>query len=189
MACSAAIGGLDVAHGVHEQICLYRLSILREQLSFLICWQASQMRSQMAFCPCSFPRWGKVGMGADHGGLGHWGCPHPYPLPEGEGEGEGANGTARSSGADQARAERSDGPSEEFKTPSGRAEKRRAWGGRSEACASCSDSLPLFERRERSEQSEFGSAAPRASIAGCPAGDTASGAAFLCLLSLAEQRK
>ena len=71
--------------------------------------------------------------------------------------------------------------------PSGRAEKRRAWGGRSEACASCSDSLPLFERRERSEQSEFGSAAPRPSIAGCPEGDAASGAHFFCLLFLCEQ--
>ena len=55
-------------------------------------------------------------------------------------------------------------------TPSGRAEKRRAWGGRgSAACrASCSDSLRLSERSERSERSEFRSAAPRPSIAGCP---------------------
>ncbi len=66
-----------------------------------------------------------------------------------------------------AKAERSDGPCG-LQIPSGRAEKRRAWGGRSEACASCSDSLRLSERSERSERSEFRSAAPRPSIAGCP---------------------
>ena len=54
----------------------------------------------------------------------------------------------------------------------------RGAGGQRSMPASCSDSLPLFERRERSERSEFGSAAPRPSIAGCPEGDTASGAAF-----------
>ena len=46
----------------------------------------------------------------------------------------------------------------------------RGAGAQRSMCASCSDSLPLFERRERSEQSEFGSAAPRPSIAGCPKG-------------------
>ena len=93
--------------------------------------------------------------------------PHPNPLPP---AGEGARRrAARSSGANQAKAERSDGP-KGLQLPSGRAEKRRAWGGRgSAACrASCSDLLRMFERRERSEQSEFRSAAPRPSIAGCP---------------------
>ena len=93
--------------------------------------------------------------------------PHPNPLPP---AGEGARRrAARSSGAEQAQAERSDGP-KGLQLPSGRAEKRRAWGGRgSAACrASCSDLLRMFERRERSEQSEFRSAAPRPSIAGCP---------------------
>ena len=46
----------------------------------------------------------------------------------------------------------------------------RGAGGQRSMPASCSDSLPLFERRERSECSEFGSAAPRPSIAGCPQG-------------------
>ena len=46
----------------------------------------------------------------------------------------------------------------------------RGAGAQRSMRASCSDSLPLFERRERSEQSEFGSAAPRPSIAGCPKG-------------------
>ena len=75
---------------------------------------------------------------------------------------------ARSSGAEQAQAERSDGP-KGLPHPSGRAEKRRAWGGRgSAACrASCSDSLRLFERSAQA-RSEFRSAAPRPSIAGCP---------------------
>ena len=50
---------------------------------------------------------------------------------------------------------------------------------RSEAWAvAWAESVPLLGRRGRSEQSEFGSAAPRTSIAGCPEGDTASGAAF-----------
>ena len=44
----------------------------------------------------------------------------------------------------------------------------RGAGAQRSMRASCSDSLPLFERRERSERSEFGSAAPRPSIAGCP---------------------
>ena len=46
----------------------------------------------------------------------------------------------------------------------------RGAGGQRSMPASCSDSLPLFERRERSECSESGSAAPRPSIAGCPKG-------------------
>ncbi len=83
----------------------------------------------------------------------------------------------------------------DFQIPSGRAEKRRVWGGRgSAACrASCSDSLRLFERRERSEQSEFRSAASRLSIAGCPAakrrGHGQRGRLFLCLLSFWRGKK
>ena len=73
----------------------------------------------------SFPRWGKAGMGADHGGLGHWGCPHPYPLPEGEG--------VREPRAKQRR-HPVEGRARRWPVwtspPSGRAEKRRAWGGR-----------------------------------------------------------
>ena len=118
--------------------------------------------------------------------------PHPNPLPP---AGEGARRrAARSSGANQAKAERSDGPSG-FHLPSGRAEKRRAWGGRgSAACrASCSDSLRLSERRERSEQSEFRSAAPRPSIAGCPEakrrGHGQRGRLFLWLLSFWRDKK
>ena len=87
-------------------------------------------------------------------------------LSQREREQEGSRAKQR---PDETKAERSDGPCG-LPFPSGRAEKRRAWGGRgSAACrASCSDSLRLFERSERSEQSEFRSAAPRPSIAGCP---------------------
>jgi hypothetical protein len=88
---------------------------------------------------------------------------------------------------EQPTAERSDGPFG-LHHPSGRAEKRRAWGGRgSAACrALCSDLLRMSERRERSEQSEFRSAAPRPSIAGCPQrseGTRPVGPPFLWLLS------
>ena len=55
--------------------------------------------------------------------------------------------------------------------------------------ASCSDPLPLFERRERSECSEFGSAAPRPSIAGCPQGHGQWGRLFFGYFLLAEQKK
>ena len=92
-------------------------------------------------------------------------------------------------------AERSDGPKGLVESPSGRAEKRRAWGGRgSAACrALCSDSLRLFERRERSEQSEFRSAAPCPSIAGCPEakrrGHGQWGRLFFGYFLLARQKK
>jgi len=43
----------------------------------------------------------------------------------------------------------------------------RAWAAQ-HVQASCTDSLRLSERRERSEHSEFRSAAPRPSITGCP---------------------
>ena len=113
----------------------------------------------------SFPRWGKAGMGAAHRPASNAVAPTPT-LPQRRREPIHA---ARSSGAEQAQAERSDGP-KGLPHRSGRAEKRRAWGGRgSAACrASCSDLLRMFERRERSEQSEFRSAAPCPSIAGCP---------------------
>ena len=108
---------------------------------------------------------GACGRAAFPGRTKRWPSPQPFP-PAGEGARRHA---ARSSGADEPKAEPSDGPSGRY-LPSGRAEKRRAWGGRgSAACrASCSDLLRMFERRERSEQSEFRSAAPRPSIAGCP---------------------
>ena len=108
---------------------------------------------------------GACGRAAFPGRTKRWPSPQPFP-PAGEGARRHA---ARSSGAGQPKAERSDGPCG-LHFPSGRAEKRRAWGGRgSAACrASCSDLLRMFERRERSEQSEFRSAAPRPSIAGCP---------------------
>ena len=124
--------------------------------------------------------------------LTHAQPPSPPPSPaSGRGSKKAA---ARSSGADQPKAERSDGPSG-LPLPSGRAEKRRAWGGRgSAACrASCSDSLRLSERRERSEQSEFRSAAPRPSIAGCPEakrrGHGQRGRLFLWLLSFWRDKK
>ena len=108
---------------------------------------------------------GACGRAAFPGRTKRWPSPQSFP-PAGEGARRHA---ARSSGADEPKAEPSDGPSGRY-LPSGRAEKRRAWGGRgSAACrASCSDLLRMFERRERSEQSEFRSAAPRPSIAGCP---------------------
>ncbi len=112
----------------------------------------------------SFPRWGKAGMGAAHRPASNAVAPTPT-LPQRRREPIHA---ARSSGAEQAQAERSDGP-KGLPHRSGRAEKRRAWGGRgSAACrASCSDSLRLFERSAQA-RSEFLSDAPRPSIAGCP---------------------
>ena len=138
----------------------------------------------------SFPRWGKAGMGAAHRPASNAVAPTPT-LPQRRREPIHA---ARSSGAEQAQAERSDGP-KGLPHRSGRAEKRRAWGGRgSAACrASCSDSLRLSERRERSEQSEFRSAAPRPSIAGCPEakrrGHGQRGRLFLWLLSFWRDKK
>ena len=100
---------------------------------------------------------------------------------------------ARGSRAHEPRAERCDGPFG-LDLPSGRAEKRRAWGGRgSAACrASCSDLLRMSERRERSEQSEFRSAASRPSIAGCPQrseGTRPVGPPFLWLLFFGETKE
>ena len=124
--------------------------------------------------------------------LPHAQPPSPPPSPaSGRGRKQHA---ARSSGLTKTKAERSDGPSG-LHLPSGRAEKRRAWGGRgSAACrALCSDSLRLFERRERSEQSEFRSAAPCPSIAGCPEakrrGHGQWGRLFFGYFLLARQKK
>ena len=132
---------------------------------------------------------GACGRAAFPGRTKRWPSPQPFP-PAGEGARRHA---ARSSGAGQPKAERSDGPCG-LHFPSGRAEKRRAWGGRgSAACrASCSDLLRMFERRERSEQSEFRSAAPRPSIAGCPqrsGGTRPVGSPFLWLLSFGETKE
>ena len=133
---------------------------------------------------------GACGRAAFPGRTKRWPSPQPFP-PAGEGARRHA---ARSSGAGQPKAEPSDGPSGRY-LPSGRAEKRRAWGGRgSAACrASCSDSLRLSERRERSEQSEFRSAAPRPSIAGCPEakrrGHGQRGRLFFGYFLLARQKK
>ena len=132
---------------------------------------------------------GACGRAAFPGRTKRWPSPQPFP-PAGEGARRHA---ARSSGADEPKAERSDGPSGRY-LPSSRAEKRRAWGGRgSAACrASCSDLRRMFERRERSEQSEFRSAAPRPSIAGCPqrsGGTRPAGSPFLWLLSFGETKE
>ena len=101
----------------------------------------------------------------------HWQrrWPPSLPSPSGGRRNSPLTPTLPQREREQDHAERSDGPNG-LQRPSGRAEKRRAWGGPgSAACrASCSDSLRLFERRERSEQSEFRSAAPCPSIAGCP---------------------
>ena len=67
---------------------------------------------------------GACGRAAFPGRTKRWPSPQPFP-PAGEGARRHA---ARSSGADQPKAERSDGPSG-LHLPSGRAEKRRAWGG------------------------------------------------------------
>ena len=125
----------------------------------------------------SFPRWGKAGMGAAHRPASNAVAPTPT-LPQRRREPIHA---ARSSGAEQAQAERSDGP-KGLPHRSGRAEKRRAWGGRgSAACrASCSDLLRMFERRERSEQSEFRSEAE---------GHGQWGRLFLWLLSFWRDKK
>ena len=60
------------------------------------------------------------------------------------------------------------------------------------AFAWCSDSLPLSERRERSQQSEFGSGTPPASTAGCPqrsGGTQPVGPPFFCLLFFGGAKK
>ena len=68
----------------------------------------------------------------------------------------------------------------------------RAWAAQ-HAHASCTDLLRLSERRERSEQSEFRSTAPGASIAGCPVakrrGHGQWGRLSFAFFSLATQRK
>ena len=90
-------------------------------------------------------------------------------------------------------AERSDGPCSPI--PSGRAEKRRAWGGRGHrrmaalralTRCGCLSGAPFGAR------SEFRSAAPRPSIAGCPQrseGTRQAGSPFLCLLSFGEAKE
>ena len=90
------------------------------------------------------------------------------------------------------------GPSEAMarnpQIPSGRAEKRRAWGGlghrrmaalRALTRCGCLSGAP-------SARSEFRSAAPCPSIAGCPqrsAGTRQVGSPFLCLLSFGEAKE
>ena len=111
-------------------------------------------------------------------------------LSQREREQEGSRAKQR---PDETKAERSDGPCG-LPFPSGRAEKRRAWGGRgSAACrASCSDSLRLSERSAQA-RSEFRSAAPCPSIAGCPEakrrGHGQRGRLFLWLLSFWRDKK
>jgi len=61
-----------------------------------------------------------------------------------------------------------------------------------DALASCSDSLQLFERSERSDRSEFCSATPRSSTAGCPqrsVGTRPVGSPFLWCLSFGDTKE
>ena len=132
---------------------------------------------------------GACGRAAFPGRTKRWPSPQPFP-PAGEGARRHA---ARSSGADEPKAERSDGPCG-LHFPSGRAEKRRARGGRgSAACrASCSDSLRLSERsgaaakrvpqrRPTTEHRRL----PRSEAQGTrPAGSP-----FFCLLFFGETKK
>ena len=113
----------------------------------------------------SFPRWGKAGIGAAHRLASNAVAPTPT-LPQ---RGREPTHAARSSGVDPAQAERSDGPYG-LSLPSGRAEKHRAWGGHGLR------SKPMLRALTRcgclsaaaQPRSEFRSAAPCPSIAGCP---------------------
>jgi len=61
-----------------------------------------------------------------------------------------------------------------------------------DALASCSDSLQLFERSERSDRSEFCNATPRSSTAGCPqrsVGTSPVGSPFLGLRSFGDTKE
>jgi len=92
----------------------------------------------------------------------------------------------------RAGAERSDGPCSPI--PSGRAETRRAWGGRGHrrmaalrALTRCGCPSGALQAR-----SKFRSAAPGPSIAGCPQrseGTRQVGSPFLCLLSFGDSKE
>jgi len=91
-------------------------------------------------------------------------------------------------------AERSDGPygGSTPLWPCREAQGLRRAGAAQHAHASWSDLLRLFERRERSERSEFRSTAPGTSIAGCPQrseGTRPVGSPFLCLLFFGDAKK
>ena len=91
-------------------------------------------------------------------------------------------------------AERSDGPygGSTPLWPCREAQGLRRAGAAQHAHASWSDLLRLFERRERSERSEFRSTAPGTSIAGCPKrseGTRAVGSPFFCLLFFGDAKK
>ena len=113
--------------------------------------------------------------------------------------GEAKTGHAKRGPLD-ARAERSDGPSQGSQpllTCRGAQSEGRA-RARQDALASTSDLPALFERRERSEQSEFdgtappGWPAPRSSTTGCPersAGTRQVGPPFFCLLFFGGAKK
>ena len=114
-------------------------------------------------------------------------------LSQREREQEGSRAKQR---PDETKAERSDGPSEEFKTPSGRAEKRRAWGGhvlRSKPMLCALTRCGCLS--EVNAVNDASSAAPphaRASQVDPKrsAGDTASGVAFsLVTFFLARQKE
>ena len=87
-------------------------------------------------------------------------------------------------------AERSDGPCG-LQSPSGRAERRRAWGGHGQR------SMPMLRALTRcgclngaaQPRSEFRSAAPCPSIAGCPKGHGQRGRLFFAYFLLAKQKK
>ncbi len=127
---------------------------------------------------------------------------HPLTPPAallGASRGEGA--TARAIAAlgpllpspRSSEAERSDGP-RVFGIPSGRAEKRRAWGGPgSAACpASCSDSLRLSERSAASAQ-RVPQRRPATEHRRLPRSEAQGtrpvGSLFLCLLSFGETKE
>ena len=143
--------------------------------------QAALITRRAGFAPS--PPWGKAGMGARLRPRSNGVAPTPT-LPQ---RGREQRPAARSSGLTRP------GPSAAMarvglQTPSGRAEKRRAWGGHRQR------SMPMLRALTRcgclngalQARSEFRSAAPRTSIAGCPqrsAGTRPAGPPFLWLLS------
>ena len=143
-------------------------------------------------------------MGAIHVGRGRAAGPHPNPPPAGEGapspqpspaSGRGSKKTRRAKQRrqpSQGRAQRWPEWTSPPLWPCREAQGvGRAWAAQ-QAHASCSDSVRLLERSERSERSEFRSAAPRPSIAGCPqrsGGTRPVGSPFLWLLSFGETKE
>ncbi len=90
-------------------------------------------------------------------------------------------------GPESTGAERSDGPIWNI-NPSGRAEKHRAWGGRSEACALCSGSLRLSERRAAGAK-RVPQRRPMPEHRRLPEGTRPAGSPFLWFLSFGEAKE